>query len=342
MSISWDRIEHIEKYGQTQPDLEKIDGELAEGRRILIQFQDLTYSDAALVSINELCRKYGPNIGIRFYTAFTSAFDYGTLLKIPAVQCLTISSSSAENFHVLGQLQHLERLDLSLFELKDTGFLSMKNLHGLIELRLDDSKTKALDLVHLKNFHRLKYLTLSGHGKNIAVVEHLTTLEHLCLRSINQVSVEFINRLVNLRSLFLLLGAKADIREIGDNNIQRLIIDRVRGFNNLDNISHFKNLQDLAIEDLAQLESIDFPQTLPYLAKIKISNCKSLSRLTGLDNLPTLTDLLLYKTAIDFDSFIRQTLPTRLKNFPFATSRVKTDEDIKKRLIAKGYQQISW
>ena len=114
----------------------------------------------------------------------------------------------------------------------------------------------------------------------------------------------------------------------------------VRGFNSLNDISRFKNLKQLLIEDNIQLPKVHFEKVQPHLTDLKILNCKTLSSLAGLENLPLLTQLRIYKTNLDFDNVIKQKLPPNLKTFAFYTTKKKIDDEIKKTLQSKGY--IEW
>jgi protein phosphatase 1 regulatory subunit 7 len=59
--------------------------------------------------------------------------------------------------------------------------------------------------------------------------------------------------------------------------------------------------------------------------------------LTGLKNLPKLNSLVVYKTNVDFDNFMKQELPKQLKTLGFYTTKSKIEKDIKATLESKGY-----
>jgi len=182
-------------------------------------------------------------------------------------------------------------------------------------------------------------LIICGHTKNIEVVGELENLEYLSFNSVKKTPVPFVNNLKKLKTLKFILGGRENIQEIGENEIENLEIVWVRGFNDINNISNFKKLKTLLIEDNIQLQAIHFDRELPYLNDLKILNCKTLSALTGLEQLPSLHQLRIYKTALDFDKIITQPLPNNLKIFAFYKAKQKVDKEIKATLEMKGYSE---
>jgi len=85
------------------------------------------------------------------------------------------------------------------------------------------------------------------------------------------------------------------------------------------------------------LPKIHFDKELTNLTDIKVLNCKTLISLTGLENLPALHQLRVSKTDIDFEKFIQQPLPSKLKILAFYTSKNKVDSQLKSRLKELGY-----
>ncbi|MNP29418.1 hypothetical protein D3C76_1224440 [compost metagenome] len=138
-----------------------------------------------------------------------------------------------------------------------------------------------------------------------------------------------------------MLGGRENIQEIEENEIDDLEICRVRGFHDLGNIAKFRALTSLKVEDQAQLRNIGFERGMEALEEITISNCKSLARLSGMWRLPSLRRLRIFKTAIDYDSFIRQKLPSALSQLEFMTSKSKADQEIQDSLLKLGFQKWS-
>jgi protein phosphatase 1 regulatory subunit 7 len=317
-------------------DKEFITSELQAGKEVHIQFSEKTYTDKILSDINELCKIEDESLHIRFYGHYTEDFDCTTVLEIPNVKSLHVDCS-ANNTRALKELLFLKELSLGIYNLEDIEILAADNLRNLIKLSISETKVKSVNLAHLQAYQNLKSLIISGHTKNIEAVEEINNLESLTLHSIKKSSVAFINKLKKLKSLRLLLGGRDNVLEIEENEIEHLEIVWVRGFNDISNISKFRKLKTLHIEDQIQLQKIDFDQILPDLIDLKISNCKTLDTITGLKNLPKLNSLFVNKTNVNFQDFIRQELPHHLKNLCFYTTKSKIDKDIKAILESKGY-----
>ncbi|WMT40976.1 hypothetical protein RE628_28585 [Paenibacillus sp. D2_2] len=163
-------------------------------------------------------------------------------------------------------------------------------------------------------------------------------MNYLALHSISKLPLHFINRLRKLKNLRILLGGREHIQEIEENEIEDLEISRVRGFHDLTNITAFQALNRLVIEDQIQLQEISFNQEMKALEELSIRNCKGLTRLMGMEQLPLLHKLHIFKTAIDFDSFINQKLPNSLSSVEFATFKSKADQEIQQSLLKLGFQ----
>ncbi len=330
--------EHIHITDPTSLDTNLIDKELKEGKHVIVQFSKSIYTHEMLIELNKLCNIYDNSFGIRFYEHDYTAFDAETLETIPDVKCLYIDCLHfADNLYSLNTLINLQKLSLGVYELKDTEILELNNLKKITDLTLWETKTKALNLQYLEEYSILNHLRLRSHTKNIFAIENLKNLNYLSLELIKNTPVSFINSLKNLKTLKFILGGRENIQEIEDNEIEYLDIEGVRGFNDLSNISKFRKLKILGIEDNTQLKRLDFKSYHPFLQRMFISNCKTFDSLTGLCNLTSLERIGIYKTDIDFDNFIQQDLPNSLKAIRFFTSKRKLDEKIKSKIKQLGY-----
>ena len=315
-----------------------IEKDLKDGTLVIVQFSNKFYSDSLLSDLNDLCLKYDDNFSVRFYGHYQGSFDCKTLLKLPNIKALWLDCLlKADNLDVLTELKNLCCLSLGVFELKDTEIFQAYNFKNLTELIIGETRTKALNLKYLENFKALTFLIISGHTKNIEVVGELTNLQYLGLNSISKAPLDFVNRLKNLKSLHFVLGGRENLNEIAENEIETLEIIRVRAFNNFKNISNFKKLKNLVIEDQIQLTELHFDKENPNLHNFKLINCKTFKSLTGLDKLINLHQLRIYKTDIDFEKFIKQSLPKSLDILAFYTSKAKVDKEINQRLLSIGY-----
>lgn len=204
------------------------------------------------------------------------------------------------------------------------------------------SDKKILNLQYFKEFPYLEELHVGGKVKNLDAVGDLEELNYLALHSISKLPLHFINRLRKLKNLRILLGGREHIQEIEENEIiEDLEIVRVRGLHDLTNITSFQALNRLVIEDQIKLQEISFDKEMKVLEELSIRNCKGLTGLTGMEQLPWLHKLRILNTAIDFDSFINQKLPSSLFSVEFATFKSKADREIQHSLLQLGYQS-SW
>lgn len=321
-------------------DLRLIESQIKNGDRVIVQFSDTIYSDRMLAKLDKLCSKYDKNFSIRFYGHYSKVFDCKVVRKIPNVKSLDIDCIiKAENVEYISKLENLERLSLGIYELKETEILDSENFNNLTELIIGETKTKAFNLEYLTKLKRLKFLIISGHTKNINSVSELTELEYLGLNSISKVKLGFINSLKKLRTLNFVLGGRENLDEIEENNIEKLQIIRVRGLNSLKNISKFNSLKTLLIEDQIKMEQLDFDKPNPNLTDFKLINCSTFKKLTGVYNLKSLKHLRIYKTAINFDSFIKQPFPESLKILAFYTTKSKIDKIIRVKLDELNYTE---
>ncbi len=305
------------------------------GWDVIVQFSDNFYTDKLLNEINNLCKRYDSHFGVRFYG---HTFDCKNLERIPDVKYLSLDCMlEVKNLEIVTKLMHLERFGLGVFEMKETEILGAENLHKIKYLMLTETRTKAFNLDHLRNYHNLTTLMVCGHTKNIDSIGELSQLNQLNLNSISKAPLHFINKLKELKTLKIILGGRSNIEEIEKNNIENLEIVWVRGFNNLSNISNFGKLKTLLVEDNIQLKELHFDQLLKDLEDIKLLNCKTFTTFTGIDKLNKLSHLRIYKTAIDFENFVKLPRPDSLKTLAFYTTKAKIDKVIKERLKSMGY-----
>ncbi|GAB2474018.1 hypothetical protein GCM10011375_25000 [Hymenobacter qilianensis] len=313
------------------------------GKKVIIQFSNPRYNKALLKDLDSLCAVSDANLAIRFYGHYQSGFDCKALKYIPQVKSLSIDClQKAINIPELSNLSNLESLAIDIFELQEDDIIGSNNFKTIKELRIGDTKTRKLDLIHLKEYTKLEKLSVTGQTRNIDVIGDLCILDSLRLNSISKVRVDFINRLNRLKLLTFLLGGRNNIDEIERNHIEHLEIIRVRGFNSFNNLDNFEKLKFLQIEDQIQLKNLYFSKQLKDLQNLRILNCKNLSSITGLENTGKLNSLIIYKTMIEFNAFIVNALPKSLQHLGFYTDKETVNKEIKKRLESLGYNKAAF
>ena len=311
--------------------------EVQAGRSVVVQFGEPVYDAAYLGLLNALCAEADDKLCIRFYGHYGTRFDCGNLRYLTSVKSLTLDVDAVDNFTALKLLDMPRKLHICVFNLDAVDFLSWKNLHALTSLGLAANKKNNIDLGPLVHFTGLTDLFLGGHTKNLDSVGSLDRLAKLSLNLPASASIEFVNNLRNLASLRFVLGGRQDLSELRILPIEALEIVRVKGLNSLGDLSRFSNLQHFSMEDQLQVSAIAFPPGSTSLLSVNLFNCKGLSSVAGLSNTPSLSELRIGRTAIDFEVFMQQEFPTSLEILAFYTGKKRQDEAIKERLSAIGY-----
>lgn len=323
-------------------DRVQIKQDLRDDNQVIVQFSHPDVYNSLLDEVDELCAQFDENFGVRFYGYHSLSFDGRTLLRIPHVKMLHLNSLiQAHNTKTLNTLEHLSSLNLEIYELENSDILGLESLRSLRDLVIISNK-KLLNLQYFNEFSHLEQLHVVGKVKNLDAIGHLEGLNYLALHSISNLPLYFINRLKKLKYLRILLGGREHIHEIEENEIDHLEICRVRGFHDLSNITKFRALTSLVVEDQVQLQEIGFNREMKALEELTISNCKGLNRLSGMERLTSLRKLRISKTAIDFDSFIGKKLPSTLSELEFMTSKNKVDQNIQDCLSKLGFQKWSF
>jgi protein phosphatase 1 regulatory subunit 7 len=323
-------------------DKDLIEADLKAGKEVIVQFRSKP-DNLILTDINALCLKSDNNFNVRFYGDAFGTFDCKILQKIPQVKSLDVDCMMrAKNIEVLAELPQLQALSLGIYELKETEILQFANFNNLTKLALETTKTKVLNLAFLSNMTQLKSLFICGHTKNIDAIGTLSHLERLRLHGVSQVPLHFINSLKQLKQLEFTLGVRENLDEIAENNIEYLSVGRVRGFNRFNNNANFKALKCLNIDEQIQLQAIDFDKSLSKLTSVRLRDCKTLSTVTGLENLTAMQHLNITKTAVNFESLIAKGLPKSLTAFSFSTTKTKEDKPINAKLATMNFRQTTW
>jgi protein phosphatase 1 regulatory subunit 7 len=319
-------------------DFDEIIAQTSTGIEVVIQFPEMPKNAKLFDEVNELCKVCNKNLCIRFYGHYEAGFDCSLLKRLSNVKSLFLDClQSVSNFHELKNLTQLEKLNIGIFNLDEHDFLSWENLKEISYLCLVETRSNGIDLKYLEDYQKIETLLLNGHNKNIEALGAVSNLTNVSLSVSSKVSIAFLNNLQRLRKLTLILGGRKNLDDLENYRLEELEIIRVRGFNRIDNISEFKNLRRLWIEDQIQLEEIKFKNENSYLNDLRILNCKSLCRLENIIFLNSLERMYIYKTALDFDDFMRQQLPNALKVLAFNTSKATLNRKIRAKLNQLGY-----
>ena len=310
-------------------DASAINAAVAAGRQVLVQFDTLGEPEPLLPALDRLAATHGTALTIRIYGYDPRVFDARMLRALPHVASLAIDCHrNALHLETLGELRHLRRLDLGVYELAQTDILQLDKLHDLEYLHLGESAKNNVDLAPLRHYTQLSALAIEGHATRIDTLASLPALTRLSLyRMKNKVALDFVSGIARLEQLLLQLGGRDSIGEVDAPQLNKLEIIRVRGLEDLGDLGRFPLLRQLWVEDQIKLTQLDVSGN-PLLEQLHLLTCKGLERLDGVAGLTPLRQLIVSETRLDIDALLAQGMPPSLSNMRFRTGKVKRDEEI--------------
>jgi protein phosphatase 1 regulatory subunit 7 len=322
-------------------ELRHVAQRLAAGEAHVVQFSDVTYTPSLLAEVDSLAVRFGDLLEVRFYGHRNGGFDCAMLEKIPAVTNLSVDCLlRVSNIEVLARLAHLRTLSLGVEELAATHVLGYPNLRRLRDLTVGETKTKALDLSPLEGFSELEALRICGQTRGIQALTAIRSLKRLWLNRIGRgTHLEFLSGLDNLQTLGLLLGGRSSIAEIDMPRLAELDICRVQGLGDLGDLSRFRGLVSLRIDEQARLERVAFSAANAELRRVYLLHCKSLRTLSGLEMLPRLEELRIWSPVLDRQELLGLKLPPSLAICALYTKKEREDALIVAELRARGYRE---
>lgn len=190
------------------------------------------------------------------------------------------------NLERTSHLQILEFLSpqekLKTLNLRCSNVQVMMGFEKLISLEIFNSENSKIESLtfhnSLKNIKKLYLEDLNGHLKSITGLGTLQNLEELELKCLYLETLKFENSLQQLKILKL---NKIEFEE------EALDFEEIRGF------YKFPNLEELRITDTG-LASVDFTEPLEKLRIVDLTG-SSVSSITGLEKIPNLGELTLWK-----------------------------------------------
>ena len=311
---------------------------VAGGQQVLVQFNTLAEPGPLLADLDALAATCGTALTIRIYGYDPRVFDARILRALPHLASLSIDCHrQAIHLEALGELRHLKRLSLGVYELAQADILQLDNLRGLEYLQLGESARNNIDLAPLRHYAHLASLVIEGHHQHIETLASLPALHDLSLYRIkNKVALDFISEMARLDRLLLQLGGRESIAHIEAPRLKKLEVIRVRGLETLGDIGRFPLLQALWVEDQIKLRQIALGPN-PVLERLDLHTCKTLDSLPGLAALPTLRQLSASETMLDTDALLAHGLPASLTHVRLRTGRKTRDDAIAAQLAQLGY-----
>lgn len=262
--------------------LDEIGKSIECGHSPVIQFGSMPNA-GTLDRLDEFCRRFGPDLQVRFYGFAWREMDTSFLNRLPHVANLSIDTiRSISDFAPVTGLERLTRLRFGVHEQPDGKFLEHLDLSRFTHLTLAANKSRNYDLSPLASAVSLKRLFVQGHCRGIAHICALAKLSEVTLSGFpKRQDLAFLNDLRPLRSLFLILGSRTSIAEFAHASLLQLRLVLVRTLEDLGPLQRFNSLEELEIEDQIRLRSLDI--TGLSLRRLKISNCKTLNQIIGLE-----------------------------------------------------------
>ena len=310
---------------------------IASGQQVLVQFNTLADPEPLLADLDALAATCGTALTIRIYGYDPRVFDTRILRALPHVASLSIDCHrNALYLETLGELHHLKRLSLGVYELAQADILQLENLRGLEHLHLGESAKDHIDLAPLRHYAHLSRLTIEGHHQHIGTLASLPALRDLSLYRIkNKVALDFVSGMARLRQLKLQLGGRESLADIEAPLLEQLEVIRVRGLQQLGDIGRFPLLRALWVEDQIKLRQVVLGPNAA-LEHLNLHTCKTLDSLPGLAALPALRQLSASATLLDVDALL-QDLPASLTHVRLRMGKKTRDDAIAAQLAERGY-----
>lgn len=262
---------------------EQVAAAIASGGTPVVQFGAARQAKNA-AHANALCREFGADVQLRFYGWEWRDFDCDLLQQFPDVANLSLDTlRTVSNEKVLGTLSKLSHLRFGVHEHPDGSFLRRLDIGRFDMLSLLANKRRNFDLSPLAEAGSLKGLFIQGHDRGIEAICDLPKLAEVSLSGFpKRHDLSFLNRLEALRSLLIILGSRESIAEFAHSHLRKLSIIWVRNLEELGPLERFTHLEDLSIEDQLRLTTLDISKL--NLRRLRITNCKRLESIIGLDH----------------------------------------------------------
>ncbi|MEM9501993.1 MAG: hypothetical protein AAF941_09120 [Pseudomonadota bacterium] len=340
MAFDLDQVEmELRRHGETTVQFDRPIGEMlsivpANGSTDPKDWPQIPRADY-LVRVNSLCREWGPKLKVRFYGHHGDVFDGRSVHQFPDAHSLAVDCIyEAENVEAIGELPHLSRLSLGIYELKDKALLSKLPLEKLTHLTLTATETKALDLAPLAVASALQRLYLEGHHKNIAALANLNELREFTFNAKKGLDLSFINGMSELRALKFNLGGTESIENIALERLQDIAFTMVRGLNELGDMQRFPALRRVLVQEQKQFTRVKFGRGNQELEHLQFFNCGKLTSIEGLAQCPQLLSLRCLLTDIDPASL---DLPKSLTHLHISSGKRSDKEKEREVIEAMGY-----
>lgn len=177
---------------------------------------------------------------------------------------------------------------------------SLDNIDGLRHLPEDletlgvGATKKRMSLRPISRFRELRALFLEGHTKDIDVLEVLTELVDLTLRSITLPNLELLQPLDQLRALDIKLGGTKNLDALPTlGRLRYLELWQIRGLTDVSAAAQLPDLEFLFLQSLRRVEQLPTFSEAHELKRIWVETMKGLFDLSNLTTAPCLAHVAL-------------------------------------------------
>ncbi len=235
-----------------------------------------------------------PDVELRVFSFGSKTCDLSftshlTNVRRFSADCL-IKATGIEH---LARLIDVESLAIGIRDLETFDFLREVQHSKLRRLSLMATLSKKPDLKVIEHFPLLDTIYIEGQSKNIEVLENLSLLEDLTLRSITVPSLSFLRGLPKLWSLDIKLGGIKNLNHLsGLPGLKYLELWQIKGLSDLGVIAELPGLQYLYLQALKNVERLPSLSTLTALRRLYLENLKGLTDLSFLETAPMLEELV--------------------------------------------------
>ena len=272
--------------------------------------------------IQQACAALGDGLEVRFYDHFEQAFDASILDGLDEIRRLSIDGLwDLRHAEAVGRLPRLASLRFGPHRIEDRRILGALGVERLAHFTLAGTPTPAIDLAPLAEARALKSLRLLGHGKNTEAIGHATSLLELAIQPSSKFALDFINRLVALKSLKFVLGNSTSIRSVDAlPTLEDLSFREVRHLEDLGDLQRFPRLRRLQLSDQPRVAELIVGRSNSALEHLYLYSLPKLQALHGFSALPAVKSLFAYDSRLDLPW---SELPLTLTHFRLMTKALK-------------------
>lgn len=154
---------------------------------------------------------------------------------------------------------------------------------SLENLQLGEFSEKKISLTLLSKLSNLNYLSVVRNSNGLESIIDLPKLSELALTGYSIDKLPYLNKLENLKRLYIGFGTTKSLDNIGNlKNIEELDILWVKQLLDISAISHLTGLIKLKIEDEKQITSLPDLSQLKQLKNIRLMNLGTLTDISSL------------------------------------------------------------